>query len=221
MEIELQVIQSRYGWDIMQIADLFDQVISNSEYAGNFEFDKLLEHMHTTLQSGLGIEENGSKNFILIFVKGEPEGAALIEDSGMLFGDKAIYLLKQNEIFKLFLVESEFAESLAARCKVYDKSHLKKILSKDLPTLGGNFQSLGKLCVVVKKENILQSGMRVSLRKGRQVLASDITAGDGRACFKVMNGAYDCVILDREQKSYKFRVEFNDAFSESEINLGV
>jgi hypothetical protein len=204
----------------MEIAELFDRVLNNSEYIGNYGFESLLDHMADNQQSGLAVTGGEKKHFILIFVKGEPEGAALIEEKGMLFGDKVIFLLQHDEMFKLFLVEPEFSESLAARCKVYDKSHLKRKLATEIPTFGGNQVTLGKLCIVVKRKDSLQSGMRVSLRKGRQVLASDITAIDGRVCFKVLNGMYDCVILDREQKTYRFRVDFKDDYSESLIDLG-
>ncbi|NYT05752.1 MAG: hypothetical protein GKC04_05195, partial [Methanomicrobiales archaeon] len=172
----------------MQLADLFDNVISNSKYAGTFGFDDLLEYMEKNRQTGLALAEQGAKNIILIFVRGEPEGATLIDEEGMLFGDKAIYLLEHTEQFKLFLIEPRFGESLAARCKIYGKSHLRQQLAEDLPQVGGRMQLLGKLCIVVKKDGSLQSGMRVSIRKGRQVLSNDITAIDGKVCFKLVNG---------------------------------
>jgi hypothetical protein len=205
---------------VMQIADLFDKVISNSKYEGNYAFNDLIEHMRVSQQSGLAIAEEGTKNIILIFVRGEPEGATLIEDSGVLFGNKALYLLKHDEIFKVFLTEHLFSESLAARCRVHDKIHLKKRLSNDLPIIGGATQSLGKLCIIVKREDSLQSGMRVTIRKGRQVLASDITAVDGKVCFKLQNGTYDCVVVDKTQNLHRFMLDFRERFGETVIDLG-
>ncbi len=204
----------------MEIAELFERVISNSEYEGNFAFDSLLDHMQETGQSGFALEEDGRKNFFLIFVGGEPEGAALIEERGMLFGDKAVLLLKREGVMRLFVVEGEFAEALAARCKVYDKSHLKRSFSEELPQMGGNTQTMGRLCVVIKKNDEMQSGVRIELRKGRQVIGGDITAGDGKICFKVMNGLYDCLVTDRDQKSYKYRISFQDSYTLSEIDIG-
>jgi hypothetical protein len=203
----------------MQMADLFDKVINNSKYAGNYEFDDLMEYMHSTQQSGLAIAEEGLRNFILIFVSGEPEGATLIDNNGMLFGNKAVYLLKHNEIFKLFLIEPEFGESLAARCKVHDKSHLRSRLSDDLPTFGGRNDTLGKLCILVKNGGKIASGMRVSIRKGRQVLASEIIGADGKICFKLINGSYDCIIEDRAQKMHRYVIDFREGDMQSVIDL--
>lgn len=204
----------------MQISDLFDKVISNSQYEGNYAFEDLIEHLRVSQQSGLAIAEEGTKNIIVIFVRGEPEGATLIEDSGVLFGNKALYLLKHDEVFKLFLTEDVFSESLAARCRVHDKIHFKKPLSNDLPTIGGSTSSLGKLCIIVKRDGTLQSGMRVTIRKGRQVLASDITATDGKVCFKLQNGTYDCVVVDRTQNLHRFMLDFRERFGETVIDLG-
>jgi hypothetical protein len=217
-EVLLQGKQS--GVICMHIADLFDKVISSSKYAGDFAFDVLLGYMRENQQSGLALAEKGRKNFILVFVNGEPEGATIIDDTGMLFGDKAVYLLEHTEVFKLFLIDPKFGESLAARCKIYERSHLRKQLSVDLPAIGGNKQTLGKLCIVVKKADTLQSGMRVSIRKGRQVLASDITTVDGKVCFKLVNGMYDCVVENRSQSVSRFVVDFHERYSESVIDVG-
>jgi len=204
----------------MQISDLFDKVISNSKYEGNYAFEDLIEHMRVSQKSGLAIAEEGTKNTIVVFVRGEPEGATLIEESGVLFGNKALYLLKHDEIFKLFLTEDVFSESLAARCRVHDKIHFKKRLSEDLPIIGGSNSSLGKLCIIIKREGTLQSGMRVTIRKGRQVLASDITATDGKVCFKLQNGTYDCVVVDRTHNLHRFMLDFRERFGETVIDLG-
>ena len=86
--------------------------------------------------------------------------------------------------------------------------------------MGGNTQTMGRLCVVIKKNDKMQSGVRIELRKGRQVIGGDITAGDGKICFKVMNGLYDCLVTDRDQKSYKYRISFQDSYTLSEIDIG-
>ncbi|MDT8357806.1 MAG: hypothetical protein RQ758_04795 [Methanomicrobiaceae archaeon] len=204
----------------MQIAEIFNKIITNSEFSGDYSFDDLIDHMRSQGLSGLGVAEVGSQHHILIFVHGEPEGAVLIEEKGMLFGDKAVFLLTQFDTYRLFVIDPEIGESLAARCKIYNRSHLKGKITEEIPVFGGVQKTLGRICVVIKKQDAVQNGVRVSLRKGRQVLASDITAGDGRACFKVLNGTYDCVVIDREQKMYRFRVDFKEPFTESVIDIG-
>lgn len=203
----------------MEIADLFEKVIANSHYAGNFEYDDLLQYMQSTGQNGMALAEEASNNFILIFVRGEPEGAAYIDEHGLLFGNRAVYLLDHTKVFRLFLVESEFVESLAARCKVYDKSHLRRRLGKNLPTLGGKKRMLGTLCIFVVRGDTTAAGVRVLLRKGRLVIGTDITGEDGRVCFKVLNDRYDIIVTDRARKVYKFMVEFTGQFSESQVDI--
>jgi hypothetical protein len=204
----------------MQIAEIFNKIITNSEYSGDYPFDDLIDHMRSQGLSGVGVAKVGPQHHILIFVRGEPEGAVLIEEKGMLFGDKAVFLLTHTDQYRLFAIDPEIGESLAARCKVYNRSHLKGKITEKIPVFGGSQKTLGKICVTIKKQEAVQNGMRVSLRKGRQIIASEITASDGRVCFKVLNGTYDCVVVDREQKMYRFRVDFKEPFTESVIDIG-
>ena len=93
-------------------------------------------------------------------------------------------------------------------------------LDDDLPSFGGIHRSPGILCLTLAREGIPQPGIRVSIKKGRQIIASDITTTDGKVCFKLLNGTYDCTAVDRAQEMYTFMVDFNDRYAESVIEIG-
>lgn len=204
----------------MDVSTVIDEVLGASTYVGNFRFDELMLRVKSQLINGLGVSDENQKKLIIIFEKGDPAGAILIEEKGALFGEKAAYHLQDRNDFELFSTEPSLVSALVSRSRVYDRMHIEKRLSDNLPTIGPKKSSPGVLCLIILKDGALQSGMRVSIRKGRQVIGNDITADDGRACFKLLNGRYDCVVVDRSQEMYTFMVDFKDRYAESTIDIG-
>jgi hypothetical protein len=49
---------------------------------------------------------------------------------------------------------------------------------------------------------------------------NDMTTGDGKVCFRLINGRYDCMVIDRENELYPFMVDFKDRHAETEIDIG-
>ena len=204
----------------MDLSNIIDEVLGNSAYIGDFNYRDLIRYAGSTSLNGIGVSDEKSQKFIIVFENGSPAGVILIEDKGALFGEKAAYHLQDSHNFELFSTDPAITSALASRCRVFDKVHLEKPLAEDLPTLGGIRHSPGVLCLVILRDGVEQSGMRVSIRKGRQVIGTDTTTDDGRACFKLLNGRYDCVIMDRSQEMYTFMVDFKDSYAESVIDIG-
>jgi len=206
--------------DWMEIEDHIRVVIENSKYAGEYGTDDLISKMKASGRSGLAVSSDKEKQFLLIFVDGQPEGAALMASEGNLFGDKAIYLCKEDSKFKVYVCDRRYAESVAAGCRIYDKGHLHGSQLDDIPTIGGAKLSRGTLKLIILENNQPKQGVRVSIRKGRQMLLSELTGKEGNVTFKLVNGIYDCVIVDRDQNIHKFRIEFNDPRVETIIEIG-
>ncbi|WP_157200301.1 hypothetical protein [Methanogenium cariaci] len=57
------------------------------------------------------------------------------------------------------------------------------------------------------------------MRKGRQLLLSEVTGPDGIVAFKLVNGIYDCIIVDRSGTVHKYRIEFNDELIDTVIEI--
>jgi hypothetical protein len=204
----------------MNITTLIDEILGTSTYVGVFSYADLLKYGKSHAISGVGVSDDKTQKFIIAFEKGEPTGVILIEEKGALFGEKAAYLLQEKNNFELFSTEPSLVNALASRCRVFDKIHLQNRLAEDLPSIGERKHSPGVLCLTIVRNGTVQSGMRVSIRKGRQVIGNDITTSDGRASFKLLNGKYDCVVLDKTQEVYTFMIDFKDAYAESIIDIG-
>jgi len=204
----------------MDVNNVIDEVLGASKYIGDFSFDELLKTASSALVDGVAVSEESNQKFIIIFEKGELTGVILIDEKGALFGEQAALMLQNRDHFEFFSTDPSLVAALAARSRVFDTMHILGRLSDDLPSIGGRQQRPGVLCLVIQKDGELQSGMRVTVRKGRQIIGSDITTGDGKACFKLLSGRYDCVVLDRAQESYTFMIDFKDRYTESIIEIG-
>jgi len=204
----------------MNITTLIDEILGTSTYIGEFSYNDLLQYAKAHEIHGVGVSDDQTQKFVIAFEKGEPNGVILIEEKGALYGEKAAYMLGDKNNFELFSTEPSLVNALASRCRVFDKIHVQSRLAEDLPSIGQRKHSPGVLCLTIVRNGAVQSGMRVSIRKGRQVIGNDITTTDGRASFKLLNGRYDCVVLDKTQEVYTFMIDFKDPYSESIIDIG-
>ncbi|MDH7593025.1 MAG: hypothetical protein QHG99_01545 [Methanomicrobiales archaeon] len=204
----------------MDFIKIIDELLGNSIYQGDFRYDELLKIAKSKKISGIALFGDQEQKFFLVFADGEPEGAIMHDPKGSLYGDKAAYRMSEEETYELFLVNPEIARGLASRCRIFDKSHVMKRLPEELPTIGGKRGRIGVMCISVSRDAEPVSGVRVSIRKGRQELLTDVTSVDGKVCFKLMNGRYDCVVFDRNGEMYPFMVDFKDQYAETEVDIG-
>ena len=203
-----------------EIIQIIDEVLSTSTYVASYGYPELMEYADSHAVNGIGVNDENDRKFYIVFEAGAPEGVIFTDSKGTLFGDKAAILLTGQEAFELFEVSQPVVNALASRCRIFDRSHVKKRLDEDLPSFGGIHRSPGILCLTLAREGVPQQGIRVSIKKGRQIIASDITTTDGKVCFKLLNGTYDCTAIDRSQETYTFMVDFNDRYAESVIEIG-
>ena len=203
-----------------EIIQIIDEVLSTSTYVASYSFPELLEYAISHAMNGIGVHDENDRKLYVVFEGGSPEGVIFSDSKGALFGDKAAILLTGTESFELFSVSQSIVNALASRCRIFDRSHVKKRLDDNLPSFGGIHRSPGILCLTLAREGVPQPGIRVSIKKGRQIIASDITTTDGKVCFKLLNGTYDCMAVDRSQEMYTFMVDFNDRYAESVIEIG-
>lgn len=198
--------------------DIFS-VVEDSQYAGEYESVDLIQKMEASGRSGLAISVGGKEKFLLIFIDGTVEGAALLGKEGNLYGDKAIYLCENSLKFKIYLTEKRIAESVVAGCRIYDKGHIQSKSLEEIPEIGEHKKGRGAIKLQITSGGKPVAGARVSMRKGRQLLLSEVTGPDGVVAFKLMYGIYDCIIVDRTGKVHKYRIEFNDELIDTVIEI--
>ena len=78
---------------------------------------------------------------------------------------------------------------------------------------------MGKLTILIKSGDQYLQGMRVTIKRGKQVITTDSTTTDGSVSFKILNGNYDCIVKNREKQSEIFKIDFFGRDSEVEIDL--
>jgi hypothetical protein len=96
-------------------------------------------------------------------------------------------------------------------CRIFDKNRLKKTIPAAVPEIGGPSGGIGTLSITLKKEGILQNGIRVSIRKDGKIVGSDVTTNNGTVGFRVAFGTYDCIIQDKAQLITKYRITFDES----------
>lgn len=111
----------------MEIHDLMGEILRQSTSEGHFTLDELLRYTNSSPMTGIGVFEEKEHSFFLFISGGEPDGAMFVDAKGTLFGDSAILRLTGEEEFELFTVAPSIVDALVSRCRIFDKSHLKKM----------------------------------------------------------------------------------------------
>ena len=216
-----QTIEIPYLKMCMAINDLVDEILEQSTHEGCFTLSELLHYSNIHSLTGMGISKDSTHTFFLVFSRGEPDGAVFADEKGTLFGDSAVLHLADGEEFDLYLVAPPIADALVSRCRVFEKSHLKRNGRLDIPTIGApTRQRVGVLCLTVYDGQTPLAGAHVSVRKGKLVITSDVTDSGGRVCFRLLNGRYMCVVSDRTGERTRCIVEFHEPQVETRVDIG-
>ncbi len=205
----------------MDIHGLVDEILVQSTYEGRFTLDELLRYGTVHSLTGIGVSKEKKHTFFLVLSGGEPDGAMFVDEKGTLFGDAAVLHLTGGEEFELSLVTPQIVDALVSRCRVFEKSHLKKNSRFDIPTIGApNRQRVGVLCLTVRDSQAPLAGAHVAIRKGKVVITSDVTDSGGRVCFRLLNGRYMCVVSDRIGERTRRIIEFHEPQVEACVDIG-
>lgn len=198
--------------------DIF-KLVEDAQFAGEYESVDLIQKMQASGRSGLAISFGGEEQFLLIFTDGTVEGAVLLGKEGNLYGDKAIYLCNDDLRFKIYLTDKSIAESVSSGCRIYNKGHIHSSHLEEIPVIGERKRGRGVIRLRINDEGKPLAGARVSIRKGRQLLLSEVSGTDGVVAFKLVHGTYDCIITDRHGNVSKYRIEFNDELIDTVIEI--
>jgi hypothetical protein len=198
-------------WDdlSMNIQELIDTLLAGSTLKGTYTLPELIQATRSGRSNGIAIAISGDREFDLAIVDGEPEGAILIDEKGTLYGDKAVMLLAGNELFELYEVRKDLVEAVVMGCRILEKSHILKCGMDELPEIGIKSEGIGVLSITVQMNGRPENGIRVSVRKGRQVICTDVTTQNGTVGFRLMYGEYTCIVQDREMRISTFPIIFD------------
>ncbi|MDK2974747.1 MAG: hypothetical protein PWP08_1118 [Methanofollis sp.] len=202
----------------MEIMEIINEVLGQSHYLGSYPYYTMVRQAKSEA-SAIAVFVDRDRNAAILYSRGEPTGAIYRDTLGALFGDSAVLKISDQDDYDLYAVDLRAVELVVAHCRVFNRGHFPHRLSADIPEIGTKRRIPGVLSLLIVRNGAEQSGVRVSIKKGRQVLASDVTTGDGKASFRLMNGSYDVVISSRTGEAYSFLVNFNGKRSELIIEL--
>jgi hypothetical protein len=206
---------------LMKPEELLDQLVKESPPVGKWPLQELIDVTRSKGTYGIAVAQPGDVTWYLFFAGGEPEGAMMIDERGSLFGDKAIYLLKGTESFALHILDPPVVERFILGCRIYDTSHLIRTKSFNVPQFGKKAEGIGKLILAIKKSGHVQPGVLVTMRKGRQVVASDITNPEGKVSFRLLYGPYECILSQKNFRIELFEFRFHKDNNEKVIELDI
>src|SRR5512145_1198428 len=178
----------------MKIQELIGTLLAGSTRLGTFTLPELVRYTQSKRINGIAVAIRNDREFDLVILDGDPEGAILIEEKGVLYGDKAVMLLSGTEKFELYDVKRDLVEAVAMGCRIMEKGHICKSSMDLIPEIGKKSDGLGVLSITVQRNGEAQNGVRVSIRKDMQMICSDITTQNGSVNFKLLYGKYDCVV---------------------------
>ena len=203
----------------MKIQDMIDTILTKSQILGTFPLTELIRFAENDRINGIAVSREKEKLQYLAILDGEAEGAIFIDEKGTLFGDKAVMLITDVELFTLYGVNPEQVTSMIAGCRIFEKAHVKKGNPYEIPEFGKKNAGLGVFTLTLQKNNEPQNGVRVSIRKDGKVVGSDVTTQDGSVGFKLMHGSYAVIVQDRNQQLTTFHVEFEESSSHKILQL--
>lgn len=202
----------------MDIMDVINEILGQSRYLGSYPYFAMVRQGKSE-GGAIAIVVDGDRRSVILFSRGEPTGAIYQDKQGALYGDAAVLKISDQDDYDLYAVDMKAVEIVVAHCRVFNRGHFPHQLSADIPEIGAKRRMPGVLSLEIVQNDLQQSGARVSIRKGRQVIASDVTTGDGKVSFRLMNGPYDVVVASRTGEIYSFLVDFNGKRSELIIEL--
>ncbi len=194
----------------MDIGEFLKAIAGAGQDTGSFRLPQLMTYCSSESASGVGISrDKEGREFFLLFIAGEPQGAVLNDKAGTLCGDTAVLHLHGTELFSFHPVDPARVEEFAIGCRVYERSHLKGNPTGEIPYLSRRERAgIGILTVTVLRRNAPLAGLHVSIRKTGQLVGTDITAPTGKASFRLLFGRYDCVIMDRDHSIRHYPISF-------------
>ncbi len=210
----------------MNVNGVIETVVGSSECLGDYFFDDLLDYARSNGVSGLALCLDERYRFVLLFAGGEPEGAVFSDERGILYGDKAAFMGNEMGVddekrqFRFYAQDPGVISDLTSRCRLYDKTCLKKGFRMSVPEIGGKkAHGPGVVCITVLENSAPRRGMRVSIRKDRHLVGSDSTMGDGRVCFKLLAGTYEYIIFDGARECGRGVFDLHDRHADLVVEI--
>ena len=202
--------------------EVLEAVIQASQGRGPYPMGDLLAEARGLTASGVAVAQEKGQKWYLLFLAGEPEGAILADRKGNLYGNKAVYLLKGSEQFLFYEANPEVVDRIVLICRVFDKRALARRLAGEIPEMTRKVEGgVGTFSMQVTRNGLPVPRYSVTIRKGGQVVGSDMTSDEGKVSFRLLFGRYECVISDRSFSNQVYEFEFSADLQNRTVTLDI
>ncbi len=204
----------------MDLAEALKFLADSAPSSGNYPLDQLIRDMRQSRGDGIGVSERDHQRFFLLFLGGEPKGAIFVDEKGVLYGDKAVLLLRGSEIFSLHDASSDAVARYISVSRIFDESHLQHLFTKKIPCIAKKPEALGVLSLRIVRDGTPQAGFHVSVRKNGVMVGNAVTLEDGIVSFRLFHGPYECALMDEHHQIRKAHIQFDQQDSHLTIEIG-
>jgi hypothetical protein len=111
---------------LMKIQDLIKNIHKGSKHLGTFPLHDLFQFASSRNYNGIAVAKDNGREYYLAFLAGEAEGAIYIDDKGTEYSDKAAKMISGREKFDFYEITPDIIETIVMRCRIFEKTHLKK-----------------------------------------------------------------------------------------------
>ncbi len=110
----------------MKIQDMIKNIHKGSKHLGTFSLHELFQFASSRNYNGIAVAKENGREYYLAFLAGEAEGAIYIDENGTEYSDKAAKMISGHEKFEFYEITPDIVETIVMRCRIFEKTHLKK-----------------------------------------------------------------------------------------------
>lgn len=140
----------------MEIHDLIKNIHKGSKHLGTFTLHELFQFATSRSFNGIAVAKENEREYYLAFIAGEAEGAIYIDKKGTVYGDKAGKMISGHEKFDFYEITPDIVETIVMRCRIFEKTHLKKSIPNVIHDLLENIVRSSKFVGVFTLHELFQ-----------------------------------------------------------------
>jgi hypothetical protein len=203
-------------------AGIIDDLIRDTAPEGVYGYHDLIRTAGEKKFHGVAVSGGRDETAYLLFLGGEPEGAIIADVRGELYGNTAVYKMRETGRFTLYPLTPSVIEQLIVGSRIYNKSHFQRGSPAQLPEIGKKADGIGRFIIALRHDGSPAAGLPIKIRRGGQIVASDVTDRQGMASFRLMYGTYDLLVAREEQNIDVYEFCFDQALHEKaqELDIG-
>ena len=140
----------------MKIDDLIKNIYTGSKLLGTFTLHELFQFAPSRSYNGIAVAKEEDREYYLAFIAGEAEGAIYMDKKGSVCGDIAVKMISGHEKFDFYEITPDIVETIVMRCRIFEKSQLKRSIPNVIHDLLENIFKSSKYVGIFTLHDLFQ-----------------------------------------------------------------